>query len=146
MPLSSVVGAQSIVRPGVCTSSTKPASPYDGQVIYMTDVDQTAVWDGPFWVGLERSRDRNVIINGAMQVAQRGTSTTGKTGGGYATVDRFQAVVSSLGTWTETVENDAPTGSGFRKSWKLTCTTANASPAAGNYMVAYQILSAFLYL
>jgi hypothetical protein len=30
---------------------------------------------------------RNLIINGAMQVAQRGTSSTG---GGFVTVDRFE--------------------------------------------------------
>jgi hypothetical protein len=50
MPLSSVVGAQSIVRPGVCTSSTRPASPYDGQVIYETDTDKIAVYDSSAWV------------------------------------------------------------------------------------------------
>jgi hypothetical protein len=49
MPLSSVVGAQSIVKPGVCTSSTRPASPYDGQVIYETDTDKALVWDGSAW-------------------------------------------------------------------------------------------------
>ena len=140
MPLSSVVGAQSIVKPGVCTSSTKPASPFDGQVIYMTDVDQTAVWDGSAWVGIERSRDRNVIINGAMQVAQRGTSTASITGDGYYTADRWRDSLSSLGTWTQSVENDAPTGSGFRKSLKMLCTTANASPSAGAYNVFSQKL------
>jgi hypothetical protein len=140
MPLSSVVGAQSIVKPGVCTSSTKPASPFDGQVIYMTDADQTAVWDGSSWVGLERSRDRNVIINGAMQVAQRGTSTASITGDGYFTADRWRDSLSSLGTWTQSVENDAPTGSGFRKSLKMLCTTANASPSAGAYNVFSQKL------
>lgn len=56
MPLSSVVGAQSIVRPGVCTSSTRPASPYDGQVIYETDTDKTLVWNGSGWVFLSTSR------------------------------------------------------------------------------------------
>ena len=49
MPLSSVVGAQSIVKPGVCTSSTRPASPYDGQMIYETDTDKTLVWNGTAW-------------------------------------------------------------------------------------------------
>ena len=52
MPLSSVVGAQSIVKPGVCTSSTRPASPYDGQVIYETDTDKTLVYNGSGWVQL----------------------------------------------------------------------------------------------
>lgn len=49
MPLSSVVGAQSIVKPGVCTSSTRPASPYDGQMIYETDTDRALVWNGSAW-------------------------------------------------------------------------------------------------
>jgi hypothetical protein len=139
MPLSSVVGAQSIVKPGVCTSSTKPASPYDGQVIYMTDVDQTAVWDGSSWVVLSPiTSGRNVIINGAMQVAQRATSTAGITGNGYHTVDRFQTICS-LGTWTQSVETDAPSGSGFRRSTKMLVTTANASPSAGNEVQFRQI-------
>jgi hypothetical protein len=140
MPLSSVIGAQSIVKPGVCTSSTKPASPYDGQVIYMTDADQTAVWDGSSWVGIERSRDRNVIINGAMQVAQRGTSTASITTTGIYTADRWDFPVSSFGTWTQSVENDAPTGSGFRKSLKWLCTTANASPGAATLAIVRQRL------
>jgi hypothetical protein len=76
---------------------------------------------------------RNLVINGAMQVAQRGTSVTGITGDSYNTADRWTVVLSSLGTWTQTVENDAPTGSGFRKSLKMLCTTADASPAAGDY-------------
>jgi hypothetical protein len=49
MPLSSVLGAQSLVRPGVCTSSTRPASPFEGQVIYETDTDKTLVYNGSAW-------------------------------------------------------------------------------------------------
>lgn len=50
MPLSSVVGAQSIVKPGVCTSSTRPASPYEGQMIYETDTDGIFVFNGTSWI------------------------------------------------------------------------------------------------
>ena len=131
------IGSQ---RPGVCTSTTKPASPFTGQVIYMTDTDETAVWDGTYWEGLNRSRDRNVIINGAMQIAQRGTSTASITTATYYTADRWMYEPSSMGTWTQSVENDAPTGSGFRKSLKLLCTTADASPAAGDYILFDQRL------
>lgn len=63
MPLSSVVGAQSIVRPGVCTSSTRPASPYDGQVIYETDTDKTLVYNGSGWVFLSTSRSNPVGLD-----------------------------------------------------------------------------------
>jgi hypothetical protein len=52
MPLSSVLGAQSLVRPGVCTSSTRPASPFEGQVIYETDTNQVLVYSGTAWVML----------------------------------------------------------------------------------------------
>jgi len=40
------------LRPGVCTSSTRPTSPYSGQVIYETDTKQTLVYQGSSWVML----------------------------------------------------------------------------------------------
>jgi hypothetical protein len=75
---------------------------------------------------------RNIIINGDMQIAQRSTSVASITSSGYNTADRYRVAISSQGTWTQSVENDAPTGSGFRNSLKMLCTTADASPAAGD--------------
>lgn len=86
---------------------------------------------------------RNLIYNGAMQVHQRGTSTASITAAGYYTADRWQAGVTTMGTWTQTVENDAPTGSGLRKSLKMLCTTADASPAAGDRVFINQGLEGF---
>jgi hypothetical protein len=66
------------IKPGVCTSTNRPSAPFDGQVIYMTDVDQTAVWDGTQWTVLAPiAGGRNAVINGAMNVWQRGTSFNG---------------------------------------------------------------------
>ncbi len=76
---------------------------------------------------------RNLIINGNMAVSQRGTQATGITTTGFRTVDRFRTSLASLGTWTEDQSTDAPDG--FSNSFKLTCTTADASPAAGD--IAY---------
>ena len=126
------------VRPGVCLSTAKPSNPFIGQVIYMSDTDETAVWDGTYWEGLNRSRDRNILINGAMQIHQRGTSTASITTSGYYTSDRWRVGLASMGTWTQSVENDAPTGSGFRKSLKMLCTTADASPAATDIVLVDQ--------
>jgi hypothetical protein len=81
---------------------------------------------------------KNLIINGDMQVAQRSSSVASITTSGYYTVDRFGLVNATLGTWTMSQENDAPTGSGFRKSAKVLCTTADASPAAGDWFVFLQ--------
>ena len=83
---------------------------------------------------------RNLLINGDMQIAQRNTSVASITSSSYNTADRWQVYASSLGTWTQSVENDAPTGSGFRKSLKMLCTTADASPASGDSLEITQII------
>ncbi len=76
---------------------------------------------------------KNLLHNGAMQVAQRGTSTALITSGGWYTHDRWYFGPSGLGTWTQSVENDAPTGSGFRKSAKVLITAnSTASPDAAD--------------
>jgi len=74
---------------------------------------------------------KNLIINGDMFIAQRGTSATGLTGNGYA-IDRFRHQITSAGTWTITQSTDVPTGQGFAYSQKLDCTTADASLGASD--------------
>ena len=74
--------------------------------------------------------NRNLIVNGAMRISQRSTSLTGETDGGYKCLDRFRIGILNLGTWTYTQSTDAPAG--FSRSFKCECTTADASPAAGD--------------
>jgi len=85
--------------------------------------------------------NRNLIINGAMQVAQRGTQVTGVTTGDYRTCDRFRFAMASLGTWTVDQDTNAPNG--FSNSFKVTCTTANASPAASNNLFITHPIEAY---
>jgi hypothetical protein len=82
---------------------------------------------------------RNIVINGDMQIAQRSTSVASITTSGYYTLDRFQTVLNTLGTWTNSQSTDVPTGQGFANSFKLDCTTADASPAAGDYLIFQQV-------
>jgi hypothetical protein len=49
MPFSSVLGASSVIKPGVCTSSTRPTVPYEGQLIYETDTDLVLAYNGSSW-------------------------------------------------------------------------------------------------
>ena len=74
---------------------------------------------------------RNIIINGGMDLAQRGTSTSGVTSSGYYACDRWRTGIG-IGTWTISQDTDVPTGQGFAKSMKIDCTTANASPSASS--------------
>jgi len=79
--------------------------------------------------------NRNMVINGAMTVSQRGDST-GITSTGYYGPDRYQLTLSSLGTWSISQSSTAP--SGFGNSYKLEATTNDASPAASDYALFLQ--------
>ena len=76
---------------------------------------------------------RNIIINGAMQVAQRGTSVTSISTEGYKTVDRFKWTMDNTSAvFTHSQSTDVPTGEGFANSFKVDVTTADTSLASGN--------------
>jgi hypothetical protein len=85
--------------------------------------------------------NKNVIINGAMNVCQRNVSATGlgadSDDGKYPTVDRFQiSVGNTSGRLTMTQDSSAP--SGFANSTKLACTTADTSIASNELLVFKQ--------
>ena len=84
--------------------------------------------------GFTGNNFRNIIINGDMSQSQRSTSVSSITGSGYNTVDRWHIVLSGLGTWTQSQTTDVPSGQGFATSLKMDCTTADASPSAGDYL------------
>jgi hypothetical protein len=43
------------LKPGVCTSSNRPANPYDGMMIYETDTNLVRIWNGSAWKTLAYS-------------------------------------------------------------------------------------------
>ena len=72
---------------------------------------------------------RNIIINGAMQVAQRGTSSTSTSGIAYHTVDRFNFRGQSTGVFSIAQVTDSPDD--FYYSTKITVTTPDTSIGGG---------------
>ena len=76
---------------------------------------------------------RNMIINGAMQVAQRGTSFTSQTGISYH-LDRWETTANNLGSGQYRVDQDTDSPDGFHFSTKLSCTTSESSQDANNQM------------
>ena len=74
--------------------------------------------------------DKNLLINGGLDIWQRGTSQSITTGA-YL-VDRFKSNIG-MGTFTVSRSTDVPSAQGFGYSIKYDCTTADASPAAGDY-------------
>jgi hypothetical protein len=100
----------------------------------MSKAAELAKW-GEVSTNGQVSGRRNIVINGAMNVAQRGTSSTGLGAtDGYYTVDRFGLNFSGTDSRL-TMTQDSPTDlSGFTKALKLDCTTADTSIAAAEYI------------
>ena len=75
--------------------------------------------------------NKNFIINGAMNVSQRGTSTTGLgSANGVYSLDRFFVTVSGTTAGRATISQVADAHDGFANALKLECTTADTSIAA----------------
>jgi len=82
--------------------------------------------------------NKNLLINGGMNIWQRATSVTGKTTGAYYTADRWQTSITTAGTWTQERSTDVPSGQGFGYSLKMDCTTADASLGASDVLAITQ--------
>ena len=81
--------------------------------------------------------NKNLLINGGQNIWQRSTSTSVSTDT-YSTVDRWRTRVGSMGVFTVSRSTDVPSGQGFSYSTKWDCTTADASPAANDYIIFEQ--------
>ena len=80
---------------------------------------------------------KNLIINGAMQVAQRGTSfsDTGSATEGFYTLDmfHFQKVGLDQLRFTASQDSEVPSGQGFANSLKIEVTTAETTLEDNEY-------------
>tara|TARA_Y100001973_G_C5180146_1_gene324354 strand:- start:552 stop:1715 length:1164 start_codon:yes stop_codon:yes gene_type:complete len=79
---------------------------------------------------------RNLIVNGAMRVAQRGTSSTSS---GYYTVDRFKYTYSGTDNAPTQAQVDVASGTtpytlGFRKAYKITNANQTGGAGAGDHI------------
>lgn len=83
----------------------------------------------------------NMVVNGAMTVAQRSSSVTGVTASGYYACDRAQVYFSSIDQMVTTVSQDTDAPDGFTKSHKVLVTTAETSIETNDLhcMLWYQI-------
>jgi len=89
--------------------------------------------------------NRNVIINGAMHVNQRGTKTINTSVTAVYGPDRFRINAGGvLDNFVGTIaqDSDVPSGSGFSNSLKITTTTAESAIEAGEYVYLHQTIEA----
>ena len=100
--------------------------------------------DGTCTANLSNRQNRNLIINGAMEVAQRGTTSTSN---GYQTVDRFYINFANTDEAPTQAQADVASGTtpytlGFRKSFKITNGNQTSGAGAADRMRLLYIVEA----
>ena len=100
-------------------------------------MSQTKV-EAPFVEGGGGSNFKNLMINGDMKIAQRATSVSSHSADTYVNIDRWKTRVNGQGVFTVSKSTTVPTGEGFVSSQKWDCTTADASPAAADFLIYEQ--------
>ena len=94
--------------------------------------DQVLKTDGSGQLGwADRHANPSLIINGAFQIWQRGTSATTVSGNDIFAADRFKGWANGGGTFTVEQSTDVPNNE-FEFSAKLTNTATDSSVAAGD--------------
>ena len=120
----SEVGAVRTFADATARSAAIP-SPTEGTVTWLNDSNSLQVYDGSIWTAAGGVSSNNVIINGGMDIAQRGTSFTTGSGGGarFYGSDRFYTINYQ---WTSgsniTIANDTsvfPAGTGIYNSYRV---------------------------
>lgn len=85
---------------------------------------------------------RNLIINGAMQVWQRGSAATAAVNSSYSTVDRFEFYLSGGGAYTTEKSTGHLADTGHDTALKISVTTADTSIASGDFYSFLQKIEA----
>jgi hypothetical protein len=100
MGITQQIGASSLIKAGVIeNTANRPASPYEGQVIFQKDTDQLLVWNGTAWVipnspaqnpqGLELVKTQTIGSGVTSQLVSNCFSST---------YDNYRVVISDFAT------------------------------------------------
>ena len=120
MGITQQIGASSLIKPGVIdNTAARPASPYEGQVIFQKDTDQLLVWNGTAWV----------IPNSPAQNPQGLEYITTKTFSSTATLTCSNVFSSTYDNYLAIVAL-SPTPSGYIVDTQMLSST---TPATTNY-------------
>jgi hypothetical protein len=102
----SIRSSQGNIRNGVCTSATRPSSPYVGQMIFETDTNMLKIWLGSVWsngqpLGNAPSSIEVLVVAGGASGARSEINGAGGGGAGGYLEGTFS--VTSGSTYTITV-------------------------------------------
>jgi len=130
----------------VSEGSSFPSSPGAGDRHFDTNTETWYIWteSAEAWLDLSSAgladytglKGKNIVQNGAMQIAQRGTSFTSITNASYS-LDRWKYYRGGAAIHNITQDSDRPNDQ-FNYSMKIDCTTVDTSLAATDFSSIYQ--------
>lgn len=96
------------LRPGVCTSTTRPTAPYNGQLIYETDTKKVYIYNGTSWVeqptaGMVDAKGDLLVGTAADTAARLAVGSNDQVlvaASGETTGVKWASATSLFGTWT----------------------------------------------
>jgi hypothetical protein len=118
--------------------ATGSALTFNGSTLAVAGGFQATSYNGGQLAGM-----RNKIINGKMEIAQRGTSFAAIAGGSY-TLDRYRYDATTSAVLTISQQSDVPSSNEFQNSLRATVTpTADTSIAAGDFAIIQQPIEGY---
>jgi hypothetical protein len=84
------------LRAGVCTSTTRPTAPFEGQMIYETDTNRVLVWDNAAWVMIADTDQPPGLQLIKTQTIGAGVSSVEVTNAFSAEFDSYKIVVTGV--------------------------------------------------
>jgi hypothetical protein len=115
MGISAGLGTAGL-QPAVCTSTTRPAAPYEGQLIYETDTDKVSIYNGSAWAEVS-----SVTVKGDIQT--------------------FSTVPTKLGVGTNNYVLMADSSASTGLKWStnpVVCTSSTRPSSPYNGMFIYE--------
>ncbi len=99
MGITQQIGASSLIKPGVIdNAAARPASPFEGQVIFQKDTDQLLVWNGTAWViPNQTTQNPEALELVKTQTIGSGVTSVEVTNAFSSTYDNYKIMVSGGG-------------------------------------------------
>ena len=125
MPISSQLSASRLIQPGVCTSTTRPATPFQGQCIYETDTNRLYVWNGSAWV-IPNQTTQNV--DGLELVRPTGVTNGSINSSGTVSANSSITSLTVTGAFSSTYDN-------YRIIWSGATMTSSSGDSQLNFQL-----------
>ena len=119
------------LRPGVCTSTSRPSAPFDGMMIYETDTNLVRIWNGTAWKTLAYSDYTNGTVLQVVSTTKTDTYTH-SSGITFTNVTGLSASITPISTSHKVLVSAQVSAGGNSGSIFLKITGGNSASFLGD--------------